>query len=224
MLQISNIADLPLSPASGVPPAPLRLNRALWGALDRTIRHLNTVFTREGLGSIREIEYAPPRYSLNGDVLGARERGTSLALTALCFDDGSWWSASNIEKAPHHSLAIEAALRLELNQIITSRFDTAFRDVMAVFEPAAPRFDPNSKDHTAFVQAAMSQLFGQGLPIDGIYGPKTEAAVIQLLGISLQENGTWSKFLGRVIDTSLEGAAKFKREWRVDTRVNTLKN
>lgn len=137
------------------------------------------------------------------DKPGMHGRGLALDVDAI------WWKLDDFDRpqpmitnnAPHDAgryLAVSAVLRMFFGTVIGYWCNRAHRDHFHVaLRPVG--FSPASKSEVAFVQAACLHVHGSNPgPVDRLCGPRTRAAVAQVVDIAggdLRDRQGWDAFL-----------------------------
>jgi len=77
---------------------------------------------------------------------------------------------------------VEAVLRRHFGTVLDFNYNADHLDHFHMDDSAAVGFRPGSKSLVLFVQAALNEFYAAGLAVDGIYGPKTRAALARHAG------------------------------------------
>jgi len=110
-------------------------------------------------------------------------------------------------------LAVESILRRHFGTVLNFLYDAAHRDHWHLDDGTPVAWDPGSRSRVLYVQAALRQVYGHHLVVDGEFGPITEAALRRTcLQNKVPENLTvpeaWRAFLLR---TARVGFAQTRR-------------
>jgi len=123
--------------------------------------------------------------------------------------DSLWWDRSAIPAVVTlHSrgdmrryLGVEACLRMEFGTVLGWEYNRAHRDHWHCDLGSDVGFDVRSRSRVLFVQAALVELWGERLVLDGVFGPLTAAAATHILeqvddsGLGLAHLPAWRRFL-----------------------------
>jgi hypothetical protein len=78
-------------------------------------------------------------------------------------------------------IGVDAIARRWFKFVLDGWYNAAHRDHMHLDDGGgALMFNPDYRSDTVFIQAAANLMIGAGLEIDGIYGPKTDAAFTRM--------------------------------------------
>jgi hypothetical protein len=107
--------------------------------------------------------------------------------------DAIWWPGAGRRlvtlEAPDgwpHYLAVEAVLRRHLGTVLGWHYNEAHRDHWHIDDGSPVGWGPRSRSRVTYLQAALVHVWGQSVAIDGVWGPRSEAAAQAAAG------GSWS--------------------------------
>jgi hypothetical protein len=89
---------------------------------------------------------------------------------------------------------VEAVLRKHFGTVLDYHFNADHRDHFHVDDGTGVGFRSGSRSTVLFVQAALNEFYTAGLAVDGVYGPRTRAALDDVAG-NVTAPAEWLAFL-----------------------------
>lgn len=146
------------------------------------------------------------------DKAGWHGRGLAFDLDGIIWPEGKC-IAKLYPNYPQLYLMVECCLRRHLGTVLNYHYNEAHRDHWHIQDDERIAFVP-SHSQTLFLQAALSETYGERIALDGMYGPQTRAALERALdyvdmdGANLYgERGLarWREFLAHTAAWPLRG-------------------